>query len=100
MQKPRSTQTQTLYESQEKLHTRVVGIVKDYLRSTAFGDRKVTDFPTDALQVVNRKYVTLNGTTGARPTSSVIGQSYFDTTLGYPVWYGPSGWVDASGNPV
>lgn len=65
-----------------------------------FTARKLTDTPTDALAVVNRKFVTLNGVTASRPTSSILGQFYFDTTLGYPVWWNGSTWVDSGGNPV
>jgi hypothetical protein len=39
-----------------------------------------------------------NGTTADRPTLGLqIGQFYFDTTLGYPVWYDGTDWVDAAG---
>lgn len=39
------------------------------------------------------------GTTAARPTDAKAGFSYFDTTLGKPVWLktAPSTWVDATG---
>lgn len=73
---------------------------QDYLKSSAFTDRKLTDTPTDAYSMVNRKFVTLNGTTANRPTSSLLAQRYFDTDLNKPVWYGNSGWVDATGTPV
>lgn len=76
--------------------------ITEQLKSGLFTSRKLTDTPTDSLQVVNRKYVTLNGATASRPTSSVVGQFYFDTTLaagnGRPVWYGPNGWVDSTGS--
>lgn len=81
----------------------VLKIIQDYLKSSAFTDRKLTDTPTDALQVVNRKYVTLNGTSANRPKSSVIGQVYFDTSLatnGKPVWWNGTGFVDATGTYV
>lgn len=40
----------------------------------------------------------LSGTTAARPVANlVVGMSYFDTTLGKPVWYKGPGWVDATG---
>jgi len=73
-----------------------------YLKSSAFTDRKLTDNPTDALQVVNRKYVTLNGSAANRPKSSVVGQQYFDTSLGNgkPVWWNGTGFVDATGTYV
>jgi len=42
---------------------------------------------------------TLNtgGTTAERPVAPVTYQSFFDTTLGKPVWYDGAGWVDATG---
>lgn len=79
----------------------VVDIIRKYNAGRGFSGRKVTDIPTDALSVVNRKYITLNGTSSSRPTSSVIGQSYFDTSLasgrGKPVWWNGTGFVDATG---
>lgn len=77
---------------------KVEEVVKDYMQSQAFSDRKVTDTPTDALSMVNRKYVTMNGTSSLRPTSSVVGQSYFDTTLGRPIWWDGTRFVDATGS--
>lgn len=74
--------------------------VKAYLKSSAFTDRKLTDNPTDSLSIVNRKFVTLNGVSASRPTSSILGQFYFDTTLGYPIWWDGSQWVDSAGTPV
>lgn len=44
-----------------------------------------------------------SGPTTNRPVPSFIGQTYFDTTLGYPVWASqilPSIWVDAAGISV
>lgn len=39
-----------------------------------------------------------SGTTANRPTRLLwVGRTYFDTTLGKPVWYDGSGWVDATG---
>lgn len=72
-------------------------VLPTYLSGNAFTARKVTDTPTDSLQVVNRGYVTLNGVTGNRPTSSVTGQFFFDTSLGKPVWWNGSTWVLATG---
>jgi hypothetical protein len=74
--------------------------VKNQLKGGLFTARKLTDTPTDSLQVVNRKYVTLNGTSANRPTSSVIGQRYFDTTIGKPIYWNGTGFVDAAGNYV
>jgi hypothetical protein len=45
-----------------------------------------------------------SGVTADRPTSGVwIGRTYFDTTLGIPIWVqsvGPVVWVDATGAAV
>jgi len=42
-----------------------------------------------------------NGTKLNRPTSNQqIGQFYFDTTLGYPIWWNGTKWVNASGTAV
>lgn len=41
------------------------------------------------------------GTTAARPTALIYtGYPYFDTTLGKPIWYNGTGWVDATGASV
>ena len=42
-----------------------------------------------------------SGTTANRPTERLqIGQYYFDTTLGIPIWYDGTNWVDATGATV
>lgn len=82
----------------------IIQIIRDYNKSGGFSDRKLTDTPTDALAVVNRKYVTNNGPSSNRPTSSIIGQRYFDTTLasgrGKPIYWNGNGFVDATGTFV
>jgi hypothetical protein len=41
------------------------------------------------------------GITAARPAQQLqVGQFYFDTTLGYPIWYDGTDWVDATGTVV
>jgi hypothetical protein len=37
------------------------------------------------------------GTTSARPVGQPVGFMYFDTTLGIPIWYTDTGWVNATG---
>jgi hypothetical protein len=45
--------------------------------------------------------ITLSGVTANRPTTGRwVGQPYFDTTLGYPVWFDGTQWVDATGAPA
>ena len=49
--------------------------------------------------------IPLSGITAHRPVSSAqarlaIGQFYFDTTLGYPIWWNGTVWKNASGTTV
>ena len=76
--------------------------IKEHSRGLGYTDRKFTDAPTDALQMVNRKYVTLNGTVANRPKSSVatIGQPYYATDTGIPMTYSSSGWRNGVGSIV
>lgn len=42
-----------------------------------------------------------SGTTANRPTENLqIGQYYFDTTLGLPIWRNSANWINASGTLV
>lgn len=45
-----------------------------------------------------------SGVTANRPTTNLwVGRTYFDTTLGLPLWYDGNvvtGWIDAAGNQV
>jgi hypothetical protein len=45
--------------------------------------------------------VPASGTTANRPTESLqVGQYYFDTSLGYPIYWNGSDWVNALGEPL
>lgn len=89
-------------EFNKKIDDRIMKKVPLYLQKNAFMDRKLTDTPTDDLQVVPRKYVNLYGTTAMRPIASVAsrGQQYFDTTIGRPVYFNPNSsvWTDGAGS--
>lgn len=89
-------------EFNKKVDTRIAKVVSGYLKTSAFTDRKLTDTPTDGLQVVNRNYITNHGAASGRPTASVIGQPYFDTSLGNgkPIYWNGTGFVDATGTYV
>lgn len=45
-------------------------------------------------------FSTTSGVTGFRPTVTDVGVPYFDTTLGKPIWWSGSVWVDATGSTV
>jgi hypothetical protein len=41
------------------------------------------------------------GATATRPTIQLtVGQTYFDVTLGKPIWWKGAEWVDGTGAPV
>ena len=42
----------------------------------------------------------VSGSTANRPVNQTKGFLYFDTTLGRPIWWNASVWVDATGTPV
>ena len=41
-----------------------------------------------------------SGSTSGRPSSPTIGYQFFDTTIGKPIWYNGTSWVDATGTTV
>jgi hypothetical protein len=84
--------------NERKIDERIKKVVPEILRSSAFSDRKITDTPTDDLAVVSRKYVTLNGPSSTRPTSSIVGQFYYDTTIGRPIWWDGTSFKNAVGS--
>lgn len=90
------------YEFNKKVDERIDRKITDILKSSAFTDRKITDTPTDSLQVVPRKYVTNNGTVANRPKSSVasVGQPYLATDTSIPMTYTSAGWVNGVGSIV
>lgn len=85
---------------EKAIKTLIETTIKNELQSKLFTARKLGDTPTDNLSLVPRKYVNMNGTSAQRPTSSVIGQFYFDNTLGQPIWWDGTSFVDADGNVI
>ena len=41
--------------------------------------------------------VNVGGTTAERPTTPLMYQMYYDTTLNIPIWYNGTDWVDSTG---
>lgn len=76
--------------------------IEQYMRQSGFAQKKVTDTPSDALSVVNRKYVNLSGTVANRPIGSVatIGQKYFATDTNIPMIFNGNAWVNGVGSVV
>lgn len=85
-----------------ELNRKIDERLRRMLNGGGFTAKKITDLPTDALQVVNRKYVTLNATVANRPRSSVatIGQSFYASDTGIPMTYSVEGWRNGVGSIV
>ena len=49
---------------------------------------------------ISWEYKERGGITALRPVAPYNFEMYFDTTLGFPVWYNGSIWVDATGSPA
>ena len=71
--------------------------------ATRFSKRKIGDMPTDSNQLTPRGYVNMYGSIAGRPASvaAVIGQQYFNTTDGLPIFFNTNNqWVNATGSVV
>lgn len=77
-------------------------VKKQINKANAFTGHRIIDTPTDNLAIVNRKYVTNNGTVANRPKSSVatIGQPYYATDTFIPMTYSTQGWRNGVGSIV
>lgn len=75
--------------NEEAIKRLIQETVRNELKGGLFTARKLTDTPTDNLQVVNRKYTNLNGTLANRPASvkAVMGQHYYATDVNIPLTY-------------
>ena len=85
---------------EEQVVETIKEIIRSYMGDTGFSDRKITDVPTDTYGIVNRRYANLNGATSGRPLGSVVGQFYLDSTVGKPIWWDGTKFIDATGTVV
>ena len=89
-------------ETKKQIEEIALKVIQKYNKTVAFTNQKLTDTPTDAFSLVNRRFVTLSSNIGARPVSSVaiVGQSFFDTTSNIPMTYSVGGWRNGVGSIV
>ena len=73
-----------------------------FTKLTGLTTHKIADTPTDELSIVNRRFVTLNGSVVSRVSSSVatVGRFYLDTQSNIPMWKVSAGWVNGVGSIV
>lgn len=76
------------------------GTLTTTLTSSRVGFVLLAHATNGVLFVSPDRRVVSSGTTAARPTTVVAGFTYFDTTLGIPVFWNGTGWRNASGAAV
>jgi hypothetical protein len=70
---------------------------------TATGTRGKIDISArvvDFNQVASERFVLHSGATGSRPSSPVVAECWYDTTLLIPIWYNGTNWTNAVGAVV
>ena len=69
------------------------------VQTLAIGDYLTFIIQLSGTTVLNG--TTASGSTGSRPTGTLAtGYMFFDTTLGIPIWWNSSTWVNSAGTPV
>lgn len=54
----------------------------------------------DTVKAATLNAVRQGGLTSSRPENPQTFEQYFDTTLGYPIWWNGAAWVDSTGVEV
>ena len=72
----------------------IVAVTSNWINAISTAGVPLLSQPTAA------DIVPASGATGSRPTVHAVGQPFFDTTLGTPIWWNSTAWVNASGTPV
>lgn len=86
----------------ETVYSTPIGGLSGSVSSSRVGFVTNADATEGVLMVLPDRRVSGSGSTAGRPATFIItGYMYFDTDLGFPVWWdGDSAWVDAAGNPA
>jgi hypothetical protein len=75
----------------------------DFRYSDTDYSSRVRDYPEEKrfIEFLRDRFASdLSGTTLERPTVEATGYRYFDVTLGKPIWWNGTHWVDATGTSV
>lgn len=83
----------------------IIGPAGQILLDTITGELRFYDGETTGgsrLVAISTESVTAlpSGGAASRPVSPILGQVYFDTDLGTPIFWYNDGWVNAFGAPV
>lgn len=96
------THTHIKSEVTDFSHEHVKAEISDFTHNHTKSD--VTDFAhahvKSEISDFAHTHTPNSGDTSSRPTTSETGLMYFDITLGKPIWWNGSAWVDATGTTV
>jgi predicted RecA/RadA family phage recombinase len=90
----------TAFNDGDRLYATATGTLTTSLTASFVGVVLNSNVSAGEILVFPQSKDTLDGTTANRPLAAGIGTSYFDTTLGIPVWWNGSVWKNASGATV
>lgn len=90
----------TYPEAELRMSSNVASLTVDINGLAIGGTLHLPDPEGGNATVATREYVRQQGDTTSRPVAPEIAEMYFDTTLGHPIWYDGSQWVDATGTGV
>lgn len=90
------------HELKKQIEAEVKKGISAYLQASGFSDRKLTDTPLDALQVVPRKYVNISSNLSARPASvaATLGQRFYATDIAVPLVFDGTNWRNGIGSII
>ena len=88
-------------EQKKELEELILRTIENYGLLSDF-ERNTVATPIDSYSVINRRFVTSNGTVANRPKSSVatVGQPYFATDTAIPMTFSIEGWRNGVGSVV
>lgn len=88
------------FSSGDEVFASSTGTLTTSLTSSRVGFVGTSHVTQGTVLVLPATNTNTSGTTAARPTTVIVGFKYFDTTLGIPVWWNGTNWVDATGGVV
>ena len=86
---------ETSWVERSRAFTIAAGVYFISIELKAEADASTRDVWFDEIHL--ERLANRNGVTGTRPVVPAMGEQFFDTTLGHPIWWDGANWVDATG---
>lgn len=90
----------TIPEAAVTAHEAALSIAETQIPDGAVLARVGSNETITAIWTYTVQFRTANYTTAARPSPIGVGAQIFDTTLGIPIWWDGTNWIDAAGSTV